>query len=736
MLRRLHAWPGLIAGLLVFILALTGAVLSIDPALEWARAAPVVAGTTSVASLADSVKARHDQIDKIVRTASGSVIVSYFDGDQAGAERVDPATGQALGRHETSGFTRFVTNLHRSLLLDATGRALAGAAAVAMAFLTISGAMMLAARQGGWTSLLRPIRGDAAQRWHSELGRLAMLCLMLTALSGTYLSLADFEFVPDGSSISAGHIQGSGAARTPVGQLRGLLAFDVADMRDLSFPYETDLTDSYTLTTSQAVIEIDAATGEILSTQPHSTARRIYEAIYMLHTGQGLWPLGLLLGLAALGVPVFAGTGLAIWLARRRATPQLRDNIDARLADTILLVGSEGNSTWGFAGALHAALTDAGHRVHTGAMNSLARNYPKAARLLILTSTYGAGVAPASARRFLARLDAATATLPVAVLGFGDRSFPGYCRYAEDVAASLEEKSFPILIPLERIDRQSTQSFEQWGRTLGEVLGQNLSLSHVVARPSTFALELKSRSDYGADVQAPTAVLRFGPPDTNEGAWRRMLHRPSLPAFEAGDLVGILPPGENAPRFYSLASTSTEGLLEICVRKQNGGLCSTFLHDLSIGDGVDAFIRLNPAFHPNRSKAPLILIGAGAGIGPLIGFIRRNDARRPVHLYWGGRSPASDFLYESELQDFLGNGRLSVLRTAFSRAPGGGYVQDSLAADGAAILDLVRSGAQIMVCGGRGMAAGVAAALDASLTPAGLDLGALKESFLYVEDVY
>jgi sulfite reductase (NADPH) flavoprotein alpha-component len=31
-------------------------------------------------------------------------------------------------------------------------------------------------------------------------------------------------------------------------------------------------------------------------------------------------------------------------------------------------------------------------------------------------------------------------------------------------------------------------------------------------------------------------------------------------------------------------------------------------------------------------------------MAPLAGFIRANEAGRPVHLYWGGRLASADFL--------------------------------------------------------------------------------------------
>ncbi len=738
MLRRIHALPGLIAALLLVVLAVTGVILSLDPVLEQARATSPKAGQISVAALAEAVTASHREVDRIVKTASGSVIAYYFDGDRTAKDLIDPATGLTIAPYQPSGFTRFVTNLHRSLLMGDAGRAVAGVGALAMVILAISGGMMLAARLGGWAAILRPVRGTASQRWHAEFGRLALPGLILSALTGCYLSLATFGVLPDGAVAQPSvPTEVNGGPRAPVGRLAALKAVDLMDLRELTFPSAGDPADVYVLKTAQGIGQVDAATGDLLDYRPHGLGRRVYETIYMLHTGQGLWPLALILGLAALTIPLLSACGALIWWNRRSALPRIGHNVGAQSADTIILVGSEGNSTWGFAATLHAALTKAGHRVHTAPMNRLASRYAHAARMLILTATYGDGAAPASANRFLARLDAVKNPLPVAVLGFGDRSFPRFCRFAEDVAGALRAKGWPVLLPLDRVDRQSAQDFARWGIDLGGAIGAELALAHVAARPKTLALELIERVDYGAEVQAPTAILRFAAPKADPGAnfWRR-LRAPRLPQFEAGDLVGILPPGSDLPRFYSLASASRDGVLEICVRKQPGGLCSSFLHELEPGDRIEAFIRQNAAFRPARGKAPLILIGAGTGIGPLAGFIRRNAGRRHVHLYWGGRNPASDFLYDREMAKYLADRRLTRLNAAFSRVPGGGYVQDRIMADAAELRELIQRGAQVLVCGGRDMAAGVARALEAVIEPAGLELQTLKSSGRYLEDVY
>ncbi len=738
MLRQIHSLPGLIAALLVVMLSVTGAVLSLDPILERAGATLPKAGQISVAALAEAVAAKHGGVDRIVKRASGSVIVYYFDGDRAGVDLVEPVTGLTIGAYEPSSFVQFVTNLHRSFLMGDAGRAAAGIGALVMVVLAITGATILATRLGGWTAILRPIRGTASQRLHAELGRFAVLGLVLSALTGCYLSLATFGLVPDGTiaRISVPSAV-NGGPRAPVGRLAVLKAVDLTDLRELTFPNAGDLTDVYVLTTARGVGHVDAATGEMLAYQPHSLSRRVYETIYMLHTGQGLWPLGLILGLAALSVPLLSAFGALIWWNRRSALPRIQKNVGAQSADTIILVGSEGNSTWDFAVTLHDALTKAGHRVYTAPMNRVASAYARAARILILTATYGDGAAPASANQFFSRLDAVQKPLPVAVLGFGDRSFPRFCRFADDVAGALRAKGWPVLLELEHIDRQSAQDFVRWGKNLGGAIGVELTLTHIATRPKTVALQLIERVDYGAEVQAPTAVLRFAAPnaDHRAGVWRR-LRTPRLPGFEAGDLVGILSPGSDLPRYYSLASASSDGVLEICVRKQPGGLCSSFLHELEPGSRIEAFIRKNPVFRPTRGKAPLILIGTGTGIGPLAGFIRHNAGRRRVYLYWGGRDPASDFLYESEMAKYLADQRLTALNTAFSRVPGGGYVQDRIVSDAIELRCLIQRGAQVLVCGGRDMARDVARALDTIIRPMGIDIQVLKSGGRYIEDVY
>ncbi|WP_018262090.1 PepSY domain-containing protein [Methylobacterium sp. WSM2598] len=725
MFRRIHSVLGLPLAALLVVAALSGAALSLVPVVDRARVPAIPAGT-SVAALAEAVAARHRSVTGIVRRPSGAVTVAFDDGEARGVEIVDPATGRSLAPFRPSQAVRTLTQLHRAFLAGDAGRIGAALAASLMLALSATGLHMLARRQGGWTALLRRPRGGLAQRWHAELGRFAALGLMVSSVTGLWMAAEGFDLLPAGGTAPAA-VAASGGAPLPVGSLDLLRRVALADLDALTFPDPADPADVYVLRSSAGEASIDPATGRVLAFAPTTTLDRASRLVAALHTGRGAWALGLVLGLCAASTPVLAGTGLAIWLRRRSARGRRPANLPLRAADTVILVGSEGNTTWGFAACLHDALTRAGHRVHTAPMNALSPAHGAADRLLILAATAGDGAAPASASRFMDRLAAVAGSPPVAVLGFGDRTFPHFCGFAREVADALDRKGWPRLMPPAWIDRQSAQGFAQWGRDLGRALGhgRDLVLAHASPVPPTAPYTLVGRDDYDIASATPVAVLRLAPADGGE-----------TPPFRAGDLLGILAPSTEVPRSYSLATSSEDGVLEICVRRHAGGLCSGFLHGLPIGGSVRAFIRANPEFRPAPGRAPLVLVGAGTGIGPLIGFVRANRARRPIHLYWGGRRPESDYLYARELAEHLAAGRLTALRTAFSRQPGGGYVQDRLAADAALVREQVHRGGQVLVCGGRSMAQAVRRVLDGAVQPLGLDVTTLRSRRRYAEDVY
>lgn len=740
-MRKLHSLLGLWVAVLAVVLALSGAILSLDPALERQSNTLAANGQTSVAVLAGRVAQHYPGVEQIQRTPSGSVIVYYRRDGQTGVDHVDPQTGQGIAPHTGSPLPRWMKKLHRSWLLDTPGRVVSGLTALAMLVLSVTGTVLLVRRVGGWRHLADPLRGNLVQRWHTQVGRVVVLGLLLSALTGVYLSAATFALVPDGMQDDPDFPSAvSGGPAAPVTALPALVATDLNHLRELVYPNPGDLSDVFSLATDQGEGYVDQSTGELLSYLPHGGFRQTYELIYQLHTGEGLWWLGLLLGVCALSVPVLSATGALTWWDRRQSMPRIVDNSTAHAADTVILVGSENNSTWGFANTLHEALHKTGLRVHTTAMNQLATEYPQAERFFILTATYGDGDAPSSANQFLARLGQlkSPSKAAFAVLGFGDRQFPQFCKFAYDVEAALLAKGWQRLMDIDTIDRQSGQAFTRWGNAVGPLIGQDVNLVHTPKRPRTDAFTLTERDDYGEAVQAPTSILRFAavPAQGLKGSLARLFGGAGLPHFEVGDLLGVVPPGSAIPRFYSLASKSGDGFLEICVRKLPGGLCSEFLHGLQLGGRMEGFIQLHPDFRPVAGKAPVILIGAGTGIGPLAGFIRNNTGQHPMYLYWGGRDPASDFLYKPELDTYLADGRLTGLHAAFSRVKEGAHVQDRVLEDAEQLRQLLEQGGQVLVCGGRAMAKNIAQALDEVLVPLNLSVATLKAQGRYREDVF
>ena len=735
MIRVLHRWPGLLALVLVTVLALSGAALSVFPAAERLAAPQPVAGQ-SVADLAARVAATHPGLEEIRRTPSGTITAWWFVGGTPGSAVIDPATGADDGSADPNGVERWLTTLHRSLFLDDGGRLVMAAAAAAMLVLALSGAALVARRAGGWRHWFARLRGPQPGRLHVELARVAALGLTLSATTALWMTASTFDLLPDGAQHPVDPVAVSGQMAFPLERMAALQDVPVSSLRKFSFPYAGDAQDVFTLSTDAGTGQIDQGTGVLLSWAELTPWQRVSETIYMLHTGQGAAVLGLILGLITLSVPVMGVTGALIWIAGRRGRPDLRNNAPAGGAETVILVGSEGGSTWGFAATLAQALREGGQAVHVAPMSAFdPASHPRAERVLILAATYGEGDAPASARGFLdrlARLPAAPAA-PLAILGFGDRSFPAFCAFAAEAEAAARAKGWAALLPMDTVDRQSPQDFARWGRALGDALGLPLDLNHQPARPAADSLTLVSRRDYGAEVQSPTAILRFALPKVT--FWARLTGG-GIAGFRAGDLLGILPEGAALPRFYSLASGSRDGFVEIVVKKHPGGLCSGQLLALEPGEAVRAFLRRNPGFHAGRGRAPLILIGAGTGIGPLAGIIRANARRRPVHLFFGMRHPGSDFLYGDDLAKWQAEGRLTRLSTAISRGVRPHYVQDALRAEAAEVAKAIRSGAKVMVCGGRDMAQGVAWALDDILAPMGLTPATLKAGGRYVEDVY
>ncbi|KAI9183515.1 hypothetical protein H9P43_004433 [Blastocladiella emersonii ATCC 22665] len=207
------------------------------------------------------------------------------------------------------------------------------------------------------------------------------------------------------------------------------------------------------------------------------------------------------------------------------------------------------------------------------------------------------------------------------------------------------------------------------------------------------------------------------------------------------------------PRRYSIASSEKAhpNRVSLCVGVAAGGLCSTFLQRATEGHAVHALIKpCNDTFHlpPAGSDTPIVMVCAGTGLSPFLGFLQERKARgdkSEAHLFYGCRHPDHDFIYARELQQYVDEGFLTKVHVAFSRFGEGKvkYVQHAIAAEGDMIVDLLHARkAQFYICGSaKGMARDVAAALvDVTGSKLGVDgkayMAGLQANGQYIEDVW
>ena len=131
--------------------------------------------------------------------------------------------------------------------------------------------------------------------------------------------------------------------------------------------------------------------------------------------------------------------------------------------------------------------------------------------------------------------------------------------------------------------------------------------------------------------------------------------------FEAGQYIDIMLPGGRR-RSFSIASPPHDSrLLELHVRRVEGGEFSAPLFN---GDTRSALLTTEGPlgqFVYRSGVAPLLLIGGGTGLAPLLSILRHvieTGVEREITLYWGVRAER-DLYAHAVLEDLAGRARLS-----------------------------------------------------------------------------
>ncbi|MCB1467125.1 MAG: ferredoxin reductase [Rhizobiaceae bacterium] len=191
------------------------------------------------------------------------------------------------------------------------------------------------------------------------------------------------------------------------------------------------------------------------------------------------------------------------------------------------------------------------------------------------------------------------------------------------------------------------------------------------------------------------------------------------------------PDGYTAMRSYSIASSpASSPILELAIERLHDGEVSPFFHDIAAtGDEIELRGPLGGHFlWPEPADEPVLLMGAGSGVVPLMAMIRQRRSLAqsvPVALLLSAQT-AQDVLFSRELHTIetddpafslaLAITREAPLRASdFDRRIDGLMVKETISRLG-------RNPSQVFVCGSNGF---VNIATDGALS-AGLDPSIIK----------
>jgi uncharacterized iron-regulated membrane protein len=212
MIRKVIFWShlviGVAAGLVVFVLCLTGALLAFErQSVDWMESSALALPPPGVTERlpADELVARAAQVEPdrptSVRYASDPRMPVRISFVNRSFVCLNAYTGAVTGRGATSlrAFYRFVREVHTALAIPRegakTGHAIIDICNLAFVFLILTGAFLWWPRKWNWRVLRNSlavrfdVRGKARDwNWHNALGFWALIPVFFMAVTGVVLS--------------------------------------------------------------------------------------------------------------------------------------------------------------------------------------------------------------------------------------------------------------------------------------------------------------------------------------------------------------------------------------------------------------------------------------------------------------------------------------------------------------------------------------------------------------------
>lgn len=686
--------------LFIALAALTGIILAFEPILQ--KTQPYRAEQVNQLTLAQTLpvlKQKYPDISELSIDAHQFVQVKASDEAGKNLEAyVDPQTGAILGKPTPqSAFFQWVTALHRSLFLHEAGRFMIGLTAFLLLLITVSGTLLIVQRQRSLKRFFaRIVRDHWAPYYHVILGRVLLIPLFVIALSGTYLSLARFEWLPvntqspriDVDAIRSGPV-------LPPARMALFNQIRLVDVQRIEFPFSDDVEDYYTLTLNNRELTVNQLTGDILSERRYPATVLLANLSLDVHTGRTSIVWALILAFAAANCLFFIYSGFSITWKRRAS--RVRNRFSAAESQYIILIGSENGSTFQFGEWLYQQLIDQGRKVFLSELNNYAL-YPQAEHLVVMTATYGLGDAPTNAQRFLEQLTKQPQKQPVqySVLGFGSTAYPDFCQYAFVVNQALAQQPWARpLLDIHTVNDRSPHDIRLWAEAWSQRTNVALATEPLgLIRPTLKTLTV-------------THTTSTPQPD---GTFLIRFKADPVIGVTSGDLLAIYPANDHRERLYSVGVIADE--IQLSVRLHPGGLGSGLLHALTPGQQLPARIVSNPHFHFPTQASAVVMIANGTGIAPFLGMINQNHRHVPIYLYGGFRERKSLALYQDFLEASQQCQQLTHYAVAYSREDNKQYVSNLVEQDADFMANILLDQGVLMLCGSLAMQKDVLSLLE------------------------
>lgn len=352
LIREIHLYCGLIAGLFIFFVSFSGAVLVFEQDIIAARSVDLKAGSPlpvgHLKELLESTQGQATQLDLPQDSQSPYIFTVKKDPKERRGKKIliDPVTGDILPEPKAlREFFFFFFRLHRWLLLPPeSGGVIVGISTAAFVILLLSGLYLW------WPKSQKHLRQSLGIRFtknwrrlnydlHNSLGFYSLLPLLIMALTGLCWSSGAYRSVAS-SVLGAEIFGGRGGRPAQVNEgintlsYEALLAIGNAHLPyrgevALSFPgsardavvFRKKKTESFSLNGMES-LHIDPYTGKILKRdllEKKNLGEKIATLVRPIHTGEFLGLTSKLIYfltcLVATSLPV---TGLFIWLLKQK----------------------------------------------------------------------------------------------------------------------------------------------------------------------------------------------------------------------------------------------------------------------------------------------------------------------------------------------------------------------------------------------------------------------------------